>query len=376
MNMLLGLDYELFFGAHTGTVEHCMLKPTQALATALSSVQSRHAPRLTLFVDACFLLRLKQLEPQHPELAEQRRSIETQLKDLSRRGHSIQLHIHTHWLDCNYHNGQWQMDTHRYRLHDINPAEQITVLLEAVQLLSEISEQPVFAFRAGGWCLQPFDQIADALHRAGIWLDSTVYPGGVCEDPVRWFDFRNAPNKSHWTFDQNPLESDEYGRFVEVPISHQRISPAFFWRMAIMKKLAGKGSRAFGDGHAMVAHSAYYWDRLTKASTGPASIDGIKGDLLESAYQQQKTRNPNGFFNVMGHPKALTPRSIKCLTRFLEQHQEEVQLISFEELSHLKPERATRGIRRTTTRTTDTTGLQNPALDHAAAFRQGVPRSA
>jgi len=146
--------------------------------------------------------------------------------------------------------------------------------------------------------------------------------------------------------------------------------------MAIMKKLAGKGSRAFGDGHAMVAHSAYYWDRLTKASTGPASIDGIKGDLLESAYQQQKTHNPDGFFNVMGHPKALTPRSIKCLTRFLEQHQEEVQLISFEELSHLKPERATRGIRRTTTRATDTTGLRNPALDHAAVFRQGVPRSA
>jgi len=148
--------------------------------------------------------------------------------------------------------------------------------------------------------------------------------------------FRNAPDKPHWPFDQDPIKPDEAGRFIEIPISHQRVSPLFFWRMAALKKLGGKDVRAFGDGAAMVAHSAYYWSRLTRSSTGPASIDGIKGDLLEDAYRQHRKHNPEGYFNVMGHPKALTPRSIQRLSSFLERHPD-VKLVPFEDLASLKP---------------------------------------
>ena len=335
--MLLGLDYELYFGQRTGSPEHCILNPTSVLVDALQTANTGYSPKITLFVDACYLLRLKQLEHQHPELQPQREAIQQQLRQLSLKGHSIQLHIHPHWLDCDYDNGQWRMDTRRYRLHDVVAEEQTRLVLEATRLLQECTESEVFAYRAGGWCLQPFDRIATALSQAGIWMDSTVYADGLCEDPLRWFDFRGAPNKPYWSFDNDPLQENEQGRFVELPISHQTVSPLFFWRMALLKKLGRSDDiKPFGDGAAMVAHSAYYWERLTRHSSGPASIDGIKGDLLEDAWRQHRRNNPAGYFNVMGHPKALTPRSIRRLVQFLEQHPE-VQLVELDELAHLKP---------------------------------------
>lgn len=336
-SMLLGLDYELFFGQRTGSIEHCMLTPTNALVTALEQSKTQYSPKITLFVDACYLLRLKQLEHQHPELQLRRSAIQKQLEKLSLKGHSIQLHIHPHWLDCHYQEGQWTMDTSRYRLHDLTPNEQSSLIIDAKNMLEECVESNIFAYRAGGWCLQPFNQIAKALSDAGIWMDSTVYADGLCDDPLRWFDFRSSPNKPWWQFDTDPLQENSRGRFIELPISHQRVSPLFFWRMALLKKFGNHVDiKPYGDGAAMVAHSAYYLERLTRFSSGPASIDGIKGDLLEDAWKQHQSNNPDGYFNVMGHPKALTPRSIQRLVTFLESHKD-VELIGFEDLEHLKP---------------------------------------
>ncbi len=333
--MLLGLDYELFFGKNTGSEKKCLIEPTQRLTDALSRCQTAHSPKITLFVDACYLLRLQELENSHPVLGKQRAKIQKQLNHLSQMGHNIQLHIHPHWMDCHYSDDGWSIDTTRYRLHDFSADEQKHIVKECKRLLEDVSEQPVFAYRAGGWCVQPFDQIADALAESGIWLDSTVYQNGVSEDPTRWFNFTNAPQQPSWHFDTDPLVPEQ-GRFVEVPISHQRISPLFFWKMAAMKKLTSATTRPFGDGSAMVAHANYYLERLTRSSHGPVSIDGIKGDLLEDAYRQHMKYNPNGYFNVMGHPKAMTLRSISKLTQFLERHQD-VQLVGFEDLAYLSP---------------------------------------
>jgi len=64
---------------------------------------------------------------------------------------------------------------------------------------------------------------------------------------------------------------------------------------------------------------SYYIERLTKPSYSVASIDGYKSSLLESAFAQSQ-KEGEGIFNVMGHPKALTPYSIKMFKRFLEKH--------------------------------------------------------
>lgn len=76
-DFLLSLDYELFFGDKPGSVEHCMIIPTQKLVKVLD----RFNAKVSLFVDVGFLVKLKEYAPQYPELAKQYQQIQNQLLD-------------------------------------------------------------------------------------------------------------------------------------------------------------------------------------------------------------------------------------------------------------------------------------------------------
>jgi hypothetical protein len=316
--LLITLDYELFFGKNTGSVEHCMLRPI----SALKQVVDRYDVKLTLFVDAGYLCQLNKQGDGVSTLETDYRLIRDQLSSLVDEGHDVQLHIHPHWEDTRYDGNGWLIDTSRYRLHDFSAQEMDRIVGEYKQALTDIVGDQVFAYRAGGWCLQPFDKIGEALLKQGIWLDSTVYQMGYSPDDIRGFDFRHAPDQTTWRFSQDPLKVDDEGKFLELPISSCRVNPLFYWKLALQKKLARGAYKSFGDGQAMVANSAYYRALLTKPSYSVASIDGAKAGLLESAYRQMQRKGEGNLFNVMGHPKALTPDSLRRLDQFLQNHSE------------------------------------------------------
>ena len=316
--LLITLDYELFFGDQVGTVEHCMLRPL----AALKQVVDRYAVKLTLFVDAGYLIRLRDYADSEPSLKEDYERISDQLREKVAQGHDVQLHVHPHWEDTCYREGTWRIDTRRYRLHDFDQQSQFKIIGDYKQALTEIVGERVFAYRAGGWCLQPFEPIGENLAQLGIWLDSTVFCNGHSPDDVRGFDFRQAPRHTSWRFNGNPLRMEDGGRFLEVPISTCRVNPLFYWKLALMKKLAFGAYKAFGDGQSMVYNRAYYRALLTAPSNSVASIDGAKAGLLEAAYRQLDRMEGPPIFNVMGHPKALTRDSLRRLDRFLRRHSE------------------------------------------------------
>lgn len=316
--LLITLDYELFFGRRTGTVEHCLLRPLESL----KQVVDRHGVKLTLFVDAGYLVRLQQQAVGAPALHDDLARVSDQLRMLVEQGHDVQLHIHPHWEDSSYRDGAWHIDTTRYRLHDFDREECLRIVGDYKRVLTEIVGDRVFAYRAGGWCLQPFAPIGEALSQHGVWLDSTVYFNGHSLDDIRGFDFRQAPRLTRWRFDEDPLQPTDAGRFLEVPISACRVSPLFYWKLAFLKKFARGAYKAYGDGQAMVANAAYYRALLTRPSHSVASIDGAKAGLLETAYRQLGEMEGERIFNVMGHPKALTPDSLRRLDRFLKRHPE------------------------------------------------------
>ena len=96
--ILLSLDYELFFGAQTGTVDQCLLRPTEALAETVK----KHGAHLSLFVDALYLQRLSAEARRYPRLQRDFDAICRQLESLKQDGHDIQLHIHPHWIDSHF----------------------------------------------------------------------------------------------------------------------------------------------------------------------------------------------------------------------------------------------------------------------------------
>lgn len=329
---LITLDYELFFGNRVGSVEHCMLRPI----TQLKQVTDRYQAKLTLFVDAGYLCQLQAQSGRVPVLLDDYRRVRDQLQALVAEGHDVQLHIHPHWEDSVHDGEGWRIDTQRYRLHDFAPHEMSRIVGDYKRALTDIVGDRVFAYRAGGWCMQPFEVIEDALSSHGIWLDSTVYTMGYSPDDIRGFDFRGAPEQPVWRFGHDPLEQQATGRFLEVAITACKVSPLFYWKLAFLKKFARGASKPFGDGHAMVANSAYYRALLTRSSYSVTSIDGAKAGLLERSYRQLDKGAENPVFNVMGHPKALTPDSLRQLERFLRRHPE-LEPATLQDFSEQRP---------------------------------------
>lgn len=330
--LLISLDYELFFGSVAGTIENCLLAPTNAFI----EIANRYNVSVVLFVDAGYLVKLQTESANHPSLGQEFDRVAEQLKLLKAQGHDIQLHIHPHWEDTTYDGNRWCIDTSRYKLHDFS-VDDISSIVERYKAVLDGIVDGVFAFRAGGWCIQPFSAIADALYDNNVWLDSTVYSRGLSEDPQRSFDFVTAPNKSMWRFQDEPAREAEAGRFLEVPISACKMSPLFFWRMALIKKMGGALHKSFGDGQAMSYGAGYYFDRLFKPTSGVVSVDGLKSAFLKKAYKQH-IANKGSIFNVMGHPKALSPYSLQQFDEFLSVYSTELESMTFQDFQRMKPE--------------------------------------
>ena len=331
--ILLSLDYELFFGPKTGSVDNCLLRPTEALA----EVVRRHGAHLSLFVDALYLQRLAEEAQRYPRMQRDFDAIRRQLAALAKEGHDMQLHLHPHWLDSSCDGEAWQLDTRRYKLHDFSAPEIMATVGSAKRLLTDLVGNTVFAFRAGGWCLQPFATVAPALLAHDIWLDSTVFAGGISDDQERWFDFSTAPIKDYWRFAADPNSETSHGPFVEVPISAMRVTPSLFWHMAFTKKiLANADHKTFGDGASLAWGSSYYLQRLTGSTISVASLDGLKAGLLGKACRAEQNTGKQ-LFHVMGHPKALTRYSLQQVEKFLA-GLVSFTSVTFQAFKHLRPE--------------------------------------
>jgi len=164
MDIYLTLDYEIFFGPQHGTVENCIIKPTERILSICES----HGVKINFFVDVGFLLAIKRYKKEFPELTSQYGLISKQLKNIAQKGHDLQLHIHPHWEDCIYNKNGWQMNVERYRLNDFSDEDIRRIITEYKTEIEGFASNEVNTYRGGGWCIQPFDRIGKHLSDAGI----------------------------------------------------------------------------------------------------------------------------------------------------------------------------------------------------------------
>jgi peptidoglycan/xylan/chitin deacetylase (PgdA/CDA1 family) len=320
--IFITLDYELFFGNNAGTQYNSIIYPTERLLKILD----KNKVKASFFVDSGYLLKLKEYKNEFPTLEADYEEISGQLRKLSIEGHDLQLHIHPHWEDSYYNGEKWIMDTSRYRLNSFSAEEIGSIVFRHKKVLEDFAQNEVFVFRAGGWCIQPFDKIKEALKTNNIWLDSTVFEKGRNKSETHFFDFRKAPSKSIWKFDDNPVQENAEGYFTELPISSIRVTPYFFWKLAYTKMFGGKKYSGFGDG---TAAGGSKWDKirmLTQSSNTVISIDGYKASLLKKAFKKFKKTDEEQNFVIIGHPKALSEFSLKKLEQFFNDSKENVFL--------------------------------------------------
>lgn len=315
MQILLTFDYELFFGARTGSAQRTLVEPSDAL---LDLARIRKVP-LVFFVDAAYIAALNRERKAHRAVQADYDAVCRQVERIARAGHEIQLHIHPHWEDCRWVDGAWRVNTRRYRLHDFDDVD-IPVLVQSyVDILRGLAgADHAYVYRAGGWMIQPFDRLRSGLLKAGVRIDSTVFFGGLERGIERTFDFRGAPRYGHWRFDRDPCVPDPAGTFVEVPIASQDVGPAFYWRLALHRTLGGESAKPFGDGSPIEPGRSDMLRKLLGATNTVVSMDGYKSVLLEQAYRRYAAAQANEFV-VIGHPKSMSPFSMKRLNAFLDE---------------------------------------------------------
>lgn len=321
MNIFITLDYELYFGPESGTPEKCILEPT----TALLELVRPYGIKFTAFVDSGYLYALERQLEDYPELKKHYEQVSHQIRMLAAAGHGIELHVHPHWEDTFFDGEQWRMNTSRYKLADFPESEVSDIVTRYNTVLKSISGRAPVAYRAGGWCVQPFPPIGRALKKNGIHIDSSVYPKGYYKSNNQAFDFRGAPHyETQYSFSADPAKIDPEGSFVEIPISSYRVSPFFFWNFALKRLRSEPEHTSMGDGSAVPMSKKELIRYLTRPSNSVISMDGLKAGFLERSFGKYKEATANkGNFVIIGHPKAFTPFSLKVFEKFVRQHSKE-----------------------------------------------------
>ena len=317
MKTLLTLDYELFLGAKTGSVENCLLSPMDQILR----VTSHSNAKFTLFVDASYLYMLDSLRKEHVSLEQDFKAICNHLRDLQKQGHDLQLHIHPQWYFSEYDGKEWHLDTKHYKLRDVVEKQMMELFMKSKSLLDSIIDKKTIAFRAGGFSAQPTDLLGRLFNASGIRVDSSVCPGTSYDSDCQKYDYTVVPQKNAYHFSKDICQEECDGEFMEVPISMIKVSPVFHWKLALTKLAVKFGGGAeykrMGDGLSVKTTSSSIFTRMTQPVQTMATIDEFKASLLKRAYQQA-LKNGNDYFCVLGHPKLATPYSVRKLGEFCD----------------------------------------------------------
>lgn len=322
MKIAITWDYELFFGEQTGSVNNCMLAPTDRLLR----LAAQYNIPFTFFPDVGCLLKFEQIAHFNQELLK----IKDQITRWDQTGHETGLHIHPHWENSLWNGKDWKHDLTFYKLADFSTQEAQKIVKNYATYISSLLQQPVKSYRAGGWCVQPFEPIAQVMQNLGIQIDSSVFKGGKNYNSPYQYDFTKAPNLPYWNFSNDVLSFDSHGFFTEIPISSITYSPLFFWKLFILGRLFPKLHKPIGNGFPAKGGGSKK-ELLTRSHHLCVSADGYFASKLDAALKKSKQLDMP-FLLIIGHPKALTEFGIKTLEQFIRKHRNNHEFVTISSL--------------------------------------------
>ena len=310
-NLILTFDYELFLN-ESGTIENCILKPVNLLRPILKkgNIQA------VFFIDVLFLIRLKE-----EGLIDQYAQVKKNIQELIIEGHDIELHLHPHWIDATYDSqkGTWDLkDNKNYRVHKLPKDLRVKLFGDTYNLLDEIGKEvkndfKITSFRAGGLCLQPFEDFEPLFKQFDITIDSSVAPEMVTESETHYYNYKNAPRIGVYKFSTDPLIEKSNGEFIEFPIPH--------FKKNILDKFIGKIKKEnqsnviFGDGKPSSPFPKTYNNSFftkLKSDKYLFSLDGDFSSWLLSKKIASISQNP---ITILCHPKLLSKESLEFIKK-------------------------------------------------------------
>ena len=346
INICISFDYELFFGKNYYNEEITLFQPTDRILELLDKEQVKG----TFFADVCSVTQNKKYEKY-----EYVSCFEQQVKKAKQNGNDIQLHIHPNWLNTSLNGAQWDFDIDSYRIHTFgfddgeNSAKTIIkngkTYLEG--LLREVdSNYKCIAYRAGGYSIQPHDELFAALRENGILIDSSVCRHVKATTEANWYNFRRLPNNINWWIVPNMdfcyMGRADQGGLYEVPLCSKKnnileklIMPA---DKLVLKNAEPKGTFIplyknatplkkvtlikkiidYQSSYALVSFDSMPWQRMVK------KLDGLR--------KKYNTDNKDIFISIICHPKLFDDAirdNMKSFIRFVKENSENYRFMTF-----------------------------------------------
>ena len=213
------LDYEIH-GNGDGNPMELMVEPTYRLMTLLE----KYNQRVTIMADVaeilCFKRYLSETGRDDYHVVE----IEEQLRDAIRRGHDVQLHVHSSYFKAQYKNGAFDQCIEEYNMAALSIKRIDEMVGQCVTYLEYLlrpvkKDYKVWLFRAANWSMMPTENLYRVLVKHGITHDTSVYKGG-CQGGNVCYDYRAAYDNlfAYPASMTNINERDDNGQLIELPI--------------------------------------------------------------------------------------------------------------------------------------------------------------
>ncbi|MDD2635207.1 MAG: polysaccharide deacetylase family protein [Bacteroidales bacterium] len=321
--ILLTFDYEMFLGNRSGSVDKCLIDPTDKLLGVLS----KHKIKAVFFVDTTYLLKLEEVTIESIQAKNDFDKIINQLRDIADRGHYLFHHLHPHWLDAKYLKdiNQWDLSNNkRFTLGSIEESARAKLFEYSHNLLTKIVEntKKTNGYRFGGLFVEPFSSVKKYFEKYKIFNEFSVVPGEKRNGKTLYYDFTNSPKQRSYKFEDSPAIENNHGQFREYPISVIRIYRlrklfnGIYYRFNKNKE----NNKIYGDGSSVSAEINYQKQKRNLADyysmKMPLSVELLNPVLLPYL---KKTIQKQNYIHFLSHPKLLTPVSLDCLDLFLSQ---------------------------------------------------------
>lgn len=331
LNIVFTFDYEVFFGDNYCDEEQVLFQPTDSICSLLE----QHSISGVFFADILSAVAYRRECPdnKYPQ------RFDSQLRDIAIRGHDVQLHLHTHWITGRY-VGKWKFDSHAFRVHKFfekgMPCTVEEIVNDGVSYLNDLllPVKPDYvcnAFRAGGFCSQPTQDLMKILAGHNIRIDSSAPLGKKMHTETHQFEYEEYPPK---------LNYEVNNRVIELPIGSvrnnfvKRFAPFTGWGQMEQEKMRGCGiAGSFVKESRLHRLLTYNDERREMGLEFMPHKQVLFG--LNLYYDRYHCRDKDSYIALICHPKAAdkyTFRNIDNVIRGINEHKEKFRIVSLQEM--------------------------------------------
>jgi hypothetical protein len=349
LKAIFTLDYEIH-GNGTGNPLALMVEPTERLLQLFD----QYGAKLTIMADIGELFKFKQYFEDKGRDDYHYEAITKQLCDAVRRGHDVQLHIHSSYFNANHDKGYWVQDWSEYDFARLKYERMEEMVRQGKQFLETLL-QPVDSnykctvFRAANWSVSPSQNVIKALLDNGIEIDTSVFKYGRREGRVN-FDYSQSFHQlAPWRVDENDMcKQNNAGKLWEFPIyTEKRWIGAFLTLQRIYRAYLSRvhkfeaSSIESNSSESTLPRKSFLerlLNRMTLMHAWKADFNQCSGmqliNALERAYTNYAQEGTTLPFVLIGHSKLysnLNEWSLRPFLAHIEKNRERFGFAKFNE---------------------------------------------